>query len=91
MKKFQAALRARTTTSQQRKACKKQIEADYLSLTHTEGVKAELESLKKTLGLCAFSAKEGTERKAFLSAVTPLGRINYADTFAANAKIRLQH
>lgn len=68
------------------KSLQKQIEADYLSLTHTEGVKAELESLKKTLDLNAFSAKEGTERKAFLSAVTPLGRINYADTFAANAK-----
>lgn len=68
------------------KSLQNQIEHDYLSATNPDGVKAELETLKKTFGLGAFCAKEGTERKAFLGAITPLGKLNYIDTFAAHAK-----
>ncbi len=68
------------------KSLQNQIEHDYLAATNPEGVKAELETLKKTFGLNSFSAKGGTERKAFLGAITPLGKLNYIDTFAAHAK-----
>ncbi len=68
------------------KSLQNQIEHDYLSVTNPEGVKAELEAVKKTFGLGTFCAKDGTERKAFLGAITPLGRVNYIDTFAAHAK-----
>ncbi len=43
----------------------------------------ELEKIKNTLK--EKDVGTGQERKAFLSAVTPLGRINYIDTFAQNA------
>lgn len=68
------------------KSLQNQIECDYLALTDKSGVRAEAEVLKKTFALGGFSPVEGKERKAFLGAVTPLGIINYVDTFAANAR-----
>ena len=68
------------------KSLQQQIGYDYLTLTDRSGVRAETETLKKTFGLGGFSPVDGKERKAFLGAVTPLGIINYIDTFASNAR-----
>lgn len=63
-----------------------QFEHDMMLLTDAAGVKAELYEIEKSLGLNSFSVENGSERKAFLSAITPLGEKNYIDTFAHNAK-----
>ncbi len=43
------------------------------------------EKIKKEYGLKTRFEKQGTIRRAFLSAYTSLGRINYIDTYAKNA------
>ena len=57
-------------------------------------IRYELTKLKNELSL-EKKDKTGCERKAFLSAITPLGRINYTDTFIKNSKkvykIRANH
>lgn len=49
-------------------------------------IRYELENLKNKLSLEKSGDKTGYERKAFLSAITPLGRINYTDTFVQKSK-----
>lgn len=63
------------------KKLKKQSEIVNMDL-----IEQELEILKAKLSLEKTSKKMGNERKAFLSAITPLGRINYTNTFAKKAK-----
>ena len=45
----------------------------------------EVEILKKEISINNTASKKGFERKAFLSAITPLGRVNYSDTFINKA------
>ena len=45
----------------------------------------ELEELTKELCINKISSKKGFERKAFLSAITPVGRVDYSDTFEKKA------
>ncbi len=45
----------------------------------------ELDKLKKELSIVENSLKKGFERKSFLSAITPVGRVNYSDTFINKA------
>lgn len=49
-------------------------------------IEEELKKLKADLSLEKTANGMGSERKAFLSAITPLGRINYIDTFSKKAK-----
>ena len=48
-------------------------------------IQYELEKLKKEISINEYSSKKGFERKAFLSAITPVGRVNYSDTFINKA------
>lgn len=67
------------------KTLQMQMMEHSLSKSDVNRIRDELEKLKKELAIDETGAKQGEERKAFLSAVTPLGRINYIDTFARNA------
>ncbi len=61
----------------------------------TNCIRYELEKLKNKLNFEKTEDKIGYERKAFLSAITPLGRINYTDTFIKESKcvykVRAKH
>lgn len=63
------------------KKLKKQSEIVNMDL-----IEEELKKLKPALLLEKTTKGKGNERKAFLSAITPLGRINYIDTFSKKAK-----
>ena len=49
-------------------------------------IKYELEKIKRNVTVRA-GTKTGNERRAFLSAITPLGRMNYINTFCENSDI----
>ncbi len=68
------------------KSLQKQTEYDLNVLTDMSGVRCELGKLKNEFGLGRIGVRAGSERKAFVSAITPLGRVNYIDTFAHGAK-----
>ena len=68
------------------KSLQNQIRYDYSKIVDMDFVRGELEKTAKELNLSQFKSKKGWERKAFLSAITPLGRINYIDTFIKKAK-----
>ena len=58
-------------------------------------IRYELEKLKNKIMLEKTGDITGYERKAFLSAFTPLGRLNYSDTFAEKSecvyKVKAKH
>lgn len=68
------------------KALQIQLERDLLALTDMSVAREAAESVRRELGLGRSASKQGSERKAFMSAITPQGRICYADTFAQAAR-----
>ncbi len=68
------------------KSLQEQISRDLSLLTDDLGIKAEMLDAAKRIVPDGGNGKEGHERKAFLSAITPLGRVNYIDTFVKNAE-----
>ncbi len=48
-------------------------------------IQYELEKLKKEISINEASSKKGFERKAFLSAITPVGKVDYSETFINKA------
>ena len=68
------------------KKLNEQIEHDTGVLVNMRGVRKELDILRENVLHTKIASCEGRERKAFLSAITHMGRVDYADTYVHNAK-----
>lgn len=68
------------------KGLQTQLERDLLAMTDMSVVREAAESVRRELGLGRCALKQGDERRAFMSAITPHGRICYAASFAQAAK-----
>lgn len=53
--------------------------------TESDEAQYELDKLKKEFSINEYSSKKGFERKAFLTAITPIGKVDYSNTFINKA------